>query len=136
MDVAWAGLEEKLAQRAALRKLDDLSIGPVLTWTTDAMLAHVDKLLEIPGTSPLLGHEHPFLFCTFFVQTLEVNNHQQAFTLNSGPLVPASFIVSKISDVFLDLCVYKTTEAVKLIWEPACIQGCKSSWMKLLPKRW
>ena len=52
MDVAWAGLEEKLAQRAALRKLDDLSIGPVLTWTTDAMLAHVDKLLKIPGVFP------------------------------------------------------------------------------------
>ncbi len=45
-----------MAERAALRKLEDLSIGPVLTWTTDAMLAHVDKLLQIPG-----GHLPCFL---------------------------------------------------------------------------
>lgn len=47
--LAGAGLEEKLAKRAAARKLEDLSIGPVLTWTTKNMLAHVDKLLQIPG---------------------------------------------------------------------------------------
>ncbi|EIE18461.1 aldehyde dehydrogenase [Coccomyxa subellipsoidea C-169] len=63
-----AGLEEKLAQRAAQRKLDDLSIGPVLTWTTDAMLAHVDKLLKIPGArvafggKPLEGHSIPDVY--------------------------------------------------------------------------
>ncbi len=48
----FSGLEKKLAERAAQRKLEDLSIGPVLTWTTDAMLAHVDKLLQIPGECP------------------------------------------------------------------------------------
>ena len=46
---APAGLEAKLADIAARRKLEDLSIGPVLTWTTRAMLDHVDKLLQIPG---------------------------------------------------------------------------------------
>ena len=29
--------------------MDDLSIGPVLTWTTDAMLGHMEKLLQLPG---------------------------------------------------------------------------------------
>ena len=48
---ARAGLEAKLAQIAARRKLGDLSVGPVLTWTTRAMLDHVDKLLQIPGAS-------------------------------------------------------------------------------------
>ena len=46
-----AGLEAKLADIAARRKLEDLSVGPVLTWTTRAMLDHVDKLLQIPGGS-------------------------------------------------------------------------------------
>ena len=35
--------------RAASRELSDLSIGPVLTWTTQAMMDHKDKLLKIPG---------------------------------------------------------------------------------------
>lgn len=45
----WAGLEKKLAERAAKRKLEDLTVGPVLTWTTEAILKHLDRLLQIPG---------------------------------------------------------------------------------------
>ena len=44
-----AGLEGKLKALAGRRKMDDLSIGPVLTWTTDAMLGHMEKLLKLPG---------------------------------------------------------------------------------------
>jgi hypothetical protein len=29
--------------------MKDDTIGPVITWTTEAMLAHKDKLLKIPG---------------------------------------------------------------------------------------
>jgi 1-pyrroline-5-carboxylate dehydrogenase len=45
MHEAWerAGFEAALAARAASRRLEDLTVGPVLTWTTDRMLAHVDK---------------------------------------------------------------------------------------------
>ncbi|GAQ87509.1 delta-1-pyrroline-5-carboxylate dehydrogenase 1 protein [Klebsormidium nitens] len=46
-----AGLEQKLAQRAAQRHLDDLSIGPVLTWTTPQLLEHI--------AAPLRGHRIP-----------------------------------------------------------------------------
>jgi hypothetical protein len=42
-----------MAGIAARRKLEDLSIGPVLTWTTRAMLDHVDRLLQIPGACRL-----------------------------------------------------------------------------------
>ncbi len=34
---------------AARRKLDDLTIGPVLTWTTKAMLGKLDWLFLLPG---------------------------------------------------------------------------------------
>ncbi|KIY97867.1 1-pyrroline-5-carboxylate dehydrogenase [Monoraphidium neglectum] len=60
-----AGLLEKLKSRAASRQLSDLTIGPVLTWTTDAILGHTKRLLEIPGAKllwggrPLTGHTIP-----------------------------------------------------------------------------
>jgi 1-pyrroline-5-carboxylate dehydrogenase len=50
-----AGIEDALKKRAAARTLSDLTIGPVLTWTTDAMLAHVGKLLAIPGARLAFG---------------------------------------------------------------------------------
>jgi len=50
-----AGLVEKMRQKAAGRKLQDLTIGPVLTWTTPKLMAHVERLLEIPGAKVLFG---------------------------------------------------------------------------------
>lgn len=44
-----AGLVDKMKARAASRKLEDLTIGPVLSWTTQAMMDHMNKLLDIPG---------------------------------------------------------------------------------------
>jgi 1-pyrroline-5-carboxylate dehydrogenase len=52
-----AGLEAELAKRASTRKLDDLTIGPVLSWTTQAMLDHATKLLSIPGARVAFGAE-------------------------------------------------------------------------------
>lgn len=44
-----AGLLDKMRARAESRRLSDLTIGPVLTWTTEAMLEHMNKLLRVPG---------------------------------------------------------------------------------------
>lgn len=44
-----AGLLDKLKARAGSRNLSDLTIGPVLTWTTKAILDHTRRLLAIPG---------------------------------------------------------------------------------------
>lgn len=49
------GFIEKIAQIAAERKLEDLSLGPVLSHTTAEMLAHKDRLLSIPGASLAFG---------------------------------------------------------------------------------
>jgi len=60
-----AGLVEKMAANASRRKLDDLSLGPVLSHTTDEILGHIDRLLRIPGAyvafggKPLVGHKIP-----------------------------------------------------------------------------
>ena len=50
-----AGLLKRIEALAARRKLADLTVGPVLTWTTAAMLAHVKRLLAIPGARLLFG---------------------------------------------------------------------------------
>lgn len=59
------GLISRLARLAASRKLDDLTVGPVLSWTTAQMLEHVEDLCRIPGAEllfggkPLEGHTIP-----------------------------------------------------------------------------
>lgn len=49
------GLRSWLERRASQRKLSDLTVGPVLSLTTDQMLDHVRKLLEITGSQLLFG---------------------------------------------------------------------------------
>ncbi|KAI4326650.1 hypothetical protein MLD38_031940 [Melastoma candidum] len=50
-------LVNKMKDLAERRKLADLTIGPILTFTTEAMLEHVKKLLHIPGSKLLFGGE-------------------------------------------------------------------------------
>lgn len=60
-----AGIVEKVRILASKRNLKDLTIGPVLSLTTDVMLDHVNKLAKIPGAKilyggkPLTGHIIP-----------------------------------------------------------------------------
>ncbi|PKU72562.1 Delta-1-pyrroline-5-carboxylate dehydrogenase 12A1, mitochondrial [Dendrobium catenatum] len=48
-------LVPQIKELAERRKLEDLTIGPVLTVTTDRMVEHIEKLLEIPGSKLLFG---------------------------------------------------------------------------------
>ncbi|KAL9239537.1 hypothetical protein vseg_013847 [Gypsophila vaccaria] len=50
-------LISKLKELASRRKLEDLTIGPVLTVTTETMLEHMKQLLKIPGSKLLFGGE-------------------------------------------------------------------------------
>ncbi len=60
---AEAGLLNKLKERAAGRKLSDLTVGPVITWTTDAILAHMQRLLQIPGACTALSGTAAGVLC-------------------------------------------------------------------------
>lgn len=52
----WAGkLLPKLGELASRRSLDDLSLGPVLTWTNEQITSHIDAVLAIPGAELLFG---------------------------------------------------------------------------------
>lgn len=50
-----AGLVERMAEIASKRKLEDLSIGPILSHTTEEIMAHTKRLLEIPGAYVAFG---------------------------------------------------------------------------------
>lgn len=52
---AKAGIYEKLSELAGRRKLSDLTIGPVMTHTNESILAHINRLLEIPGAKLAFG---------------------------------------------------------------------------------
>mmetsp|Transcript_2645 Transcript_2645/g.4711 ORF Transcript_2645/g.4711 Transcript_2645/m.4711 type:complete len:220 (-) Transcript_2645:327-986(-) len=48
-------VEAKLKALAARRTLDDLTVGPVLSVTTETMEAHRDALLQLPGARVAFG---------------------------------------------------------------------------------
>lgn len=52
-----SGLLEKMKKLSERRKLEDLTIGPVLTVTTEAMIEHMNNLLKIRGSKVLFGGE-------------------------------------------------------------------------------
>ncbi len=68
----------KLKSLAALRSLDDLTIGPVLSWTTKRMQDHVKKLSGLPGAKLLFGgkpldnHTIPDCYGTLAPTAIEV----------------------------------------------------------------
>lgn len=52
----WSdALLPKLKTLAARRKLDNLSLGPVLSWNNQQIQAHIDAVMAIPGASLLFG---------------------------------------------------------------------------------
>ena len=75
-----SGLFEALAARAATRNLNDLTVGPVLTWTTDALKAHVAALCAIPGARLLFGGE-------------EINGGNHSIPRQYGAITPTAVFV-------------------------------------------
>ena len=70
--------------------MKDDTIGPVITWTTEGMLSHVDKLLKIPGArlafggKELEGHTVPKVYgaiqpTAVFVPLKEILKDEETF---------------------------------------------------------
>ena len=47
----------KITELANRRNLENLTVGPVLTWDNDRIKSHIDDLLEIKGSKVLFGNE-------------------------------------------------------------------------------
>jgi len=66
-----AALLPRLAELAGRRKLQDLSNGPLLSLTNDQVRAHIDAVLQVPGSellfggSPLQGHSIPCCYAAY-----------------------------------------------------------------------
>jgi 1-pyrroline-5-carboxylate dehydrogenase len=46
---------EKIGELSKRRTLDDLTVGPVLTWDNRRIQHHVDNVLKVPGAKLLFG---------------------------------------------------------------------------------
>jgi 1-pyrroline-5-carboxylate dehydrogenase len=55
----WSdALLPRLGELAARRKLDDLTLGPILSWTDDQIDVHISSLMAINGAKLLFGGNH------------------------------------------------------------------------------
>lgn len=75
----WAdALLPKLGELAARRNLDDLTVGPVLTWTDAQIQGHIDAVLAVEGTellfggNPLEGHSIPSCYGAYAPTAIKV----------------------------------------------------------------
>ena len=68
----------RLAELASRRCLDDLTVGPVLTWSNERIQAHIDAVSAIPGATllfggrPLIGHTIPDVYGAYEPTAIQV----------------------------------------------------------------
>ncbi|XP_072967298.1 probable aldehyde dehydrogenase isoform X1 [Typha angustifolia] len=116
----WASTEllSKMQHLAERRKLEDLTIGPVLTVTTATMLEHIHKLLKIPGSKILFGgealenHSIPEIYGALkptalfvpLVEILDSNNFELVTREIFGPFQIVTEYKHDQLDLVLDAC--------------------------------
>ncbi len=111
-----SGLFKQLALLAEKRNLADLTIGPILTWTTEKMIDHVKKLSAIPGArvlfggKPLTNHTIPKCYgaiepTAVFVPLREIEKHFELVTTEVfGPVQVVTEWVDSQLPIILNLC--------------------------------
>ncbi|VAH09840.1 unnamed protein product [Triticum turgidum subsp. durum] len=108
-----SGLLEKMKKLSERRKLEDLTIGPVLTVTTATMIEHMNNLLKIPGSEVLFGgeplenHSIPEIYGAFkptavFVPLVEILKNGN-FELVTKEIFGPFQVVTEYSEEQLDL---------------------------------
>ena len=122
MHANWtkAGLLEKLKSLASRRKLEDLTVGPVLSHTTKEIIDHTNRLLAIPGArllfggKPLTSHSIPQCYgavepTAVFVPLAEMGVSEERFELVTREIFGPFQVVTEWSserdlDTVLGLC--------------------------------
>jgi 1-pyrroline-5-carboxylate dehydrogenase len=114
----WAdALYPKLAELAARRRLDDLTVGPILSWTNDQIRRHIDAVLAVDGArllfggNPLTGHTIPDCFGAWQPTAIEVplaaldGEHFELLTTELfGPFQVVTTWQDEDLDTVLSLC--------------------------------
>jgi 1-pyrroline-5-carboxylate dehydrogenase len=104
-----AGLLERLSELAGRRKLEDLTVGPVLTVTTKRMMEHIEHLLEIEGArlefggQPLKDHTIPEQYgamepTAVFVPLHAINASPENFKLVTTEIFGPVQVITEFDD--------------------------------------
>lgn len=75
-----AGIIDKITTLAKRRKLDDLTIGPILSWDNKRIQHHVDSIMKIHGAKLLFGgkplsvpHKIPEIYGSYEPTAIQVD---------------------------------------------------------------
>lgn len=111
MHQSWvkSGFVDRLRALASRRQLKDLTVGPVLTVTTERMLGHVKALLEIPGSrlefggKPLENHTIPEVYgaiepTAVFVPLREILRNSETFNLVTTEIFGPFQVLTEFKD--------------------------------------
>lgn len=130
---AKAGLLQKIVLNAQKRNLQDMTVGPVLTHTTESILYHVDQLLKIPGAKLLCGgkeltnHSIPDIYgavhpTAVFVPIEEMTKSQKNFDLCTTEIFAPFQVITQFSDDQIDL-VIEACERMSHHLTAACVSN-------------
>ncbi|KAG7341873.1 aldehyde dehydrogenase [Nitzschia inconspicua] len=126
------GLLEKMQAKAAQRKLDDFTVGPVLTVTTQQILDHTNKLASLPGAKvlwggkELTGHKIPEIYgavepTAVFVPLEEMMKKENFDTCVNEIFAPFQ-VITYYNDDNLDL-VLQALEGMSHHLTAACVSN-------------
>ncbi|CAD8073641.1 unnamed protein product [Paramecium sonneborni] len=102
---------DKIQQLASTRNLNDLSLGPIITWNNSKIEQHIKSILEIPGTKILFGgqelknHQIPSVYGAYeatavYVPLNEILNNKQVTKELFGPFqIVTTYSSNQIDDV-------------------------------------
>lgn len=105
-----AGMVQKLKELSERRKLEDLTVGPVLTWNNQQIKEHIDRLLAIPGArvefggKELTGHSIPSCYGSYEPTAIYVPIQEIAKEENFG------IVTTELFGPFQVITSYKNEE--------------------------
>ena len=99
----------RLKQLALKRELEDLNIGPVLTWSNQQLLAHIDSLLKISGAECLFGGKE---LTNHSIQQIYGSIQPTAIKIPIGKLLGKNFnqITKEVFGPFQVIIVYEDND--------------------------
>jgi len=104
----------KLGEKAASRSLENLTIGPILTWTTEQILSHIDACLALPGAKlafggkAISGHAIPSCYgavepTAVYIPIETILSNDDAFAVATKELFGPFQVITSYSDSQVDL---------------------------------
>ena len=118
-NVMKMGFIDKIKSLAERRSLNDLTISPLLSWTNEKMLAHIKKVLQIPGSKLLFGgkilknNKIPDCYGAFeptaiYIPIKALTESKEFFNLLTVEIFGPFQIIVEYNDSHIDDIIYAT----------------------------